>query len=76
MNIKTRRELEKVIEIINDLKDIVSNIQEDEQSKFDNLPEGLQDSETGMNLEEAANTLEEVLGNFDEVVDNIETVIS
>ncbi len=76
MNTKTRIELKKVIEIINDLKHIVSTIQEEEQEKFDNLPEGIQGSETGMNLEEAATTLEDVLANFDEAIDNIETVIN
>lgn len=75
MNNKNRKELRKVIEFINDLKDIVTTIQEEEQDKFDNLPEGLQDSETGMNLEEAATTLEEVIANFNEAIDNIETAI-
>ncbi|MAX71242.1 MAG: hypothetical protein CMC76_09105 [Flavobacteriaceae bacterium] len=75
MNNKNRKDLRKVIEIINDLKDIVTTIQEEEQEKFDNLPEGLQDSETGMNIEAAATSLEEVLTNLDEAIDNIETAI-
>ena len=74
MNNKTRKELEKVVSIINDLKEIITTIIDEEQTKFDNLPEGLQQSENGSKLEEAAATLEEVINSLDEAIDNIETV--
>lgn len=73
MNNKTRKELEKVIDIINDLKEILSTIIEEEQSKFYNLPEGLQQAENGVKMEESVASLEEALSHLDEAIDSIET---
>lgn len=75
MNNLTRKKLKEVISTMEEMKVIVSDIAEEEQSKFDNLPEGLQSSETGQKLEESASSLEEIIGSIDDLIDNIETVI-
>lgn len=75
MNNKTRKDLKKVIEIAEDLKDIITNYIDEEQSKFDNLPEGLQQSDNGIQMEDAVMSLEEALNNFDEAIINIETAM-
>jgi division protein CdvB (Snf7/Vps24/ESCRT-III family) len=74
MNKETRKELEKVIEIINDLKEILTTVIDEEQSKYDNLPEGLQQAENGAKMEESVASLEEALSHLDEAIDSIETV--
>jgi hypothetical protein len=73
MNKATRKELEKVIDIINDLKETLSTFMEEEQTKFDNLPEGLQQSENGVKMEESVFAMEEAIDHLEEAINSIET---
>lgn len=45
---------------VNDLAEELRTLADAEQEKFDNLPEGLQQSEMGQNIESAANALSEI----------------
>lgn len=45
-------------EALHDLELAVSDLASEEREKFDNMPEGLQNSETGQKIEEAADILE------------------
>lgn len=57
---------------ITDIKDALESIRDEEQDSFDNMPEGLQQSDRGQASEEAISTLDSAiddLENFD--IDNI-----
>ncbi len=43
---------------VSNLESVTTDIGSEERDKFDNMPEGLQNSETGQRIEEAADTLE------------------
>ena len=75
MNDKTRKLLKSAIETIEILNESISTIKDEEQEKFDNLPEGLQQSENGQKFEETVGSLEEAISNLEEAISNIYSVI-
>lgn len=73
MNKENRKELEKAIALIEDAKEIVEYIKDEEQDKFDNLSEGLQQSEKGQMFEENVSALDDASSQLEEAIDNIST---
>lgn len=73
MNAARRKELSKAIDLIEQAKEIISAVAEEEREAYDNLPEGLQESEMGEKMNEIADDLEYV--DLDEVVDTIQEII-
>lgn len=73
MNAARRKELSKAIDLIEQAKEIISAVAEEEREAYDNLPEGLQESEMGEKMSEIADDLEYV--DLDEVVDTIQEII-
>ena len=71
MNKHSRKELEIAISLIENAEEIVRNIRDDEQEKFENLSEGLKQSEKGQKFEEAISALDDVLDHLQEVTDGI-----
>lgn len=59
MNAAQRTELSKLQGELDVIAERLREIADDEQSKFDNLPEGLQQAENGQKLETAASALSE-----------------
>lgn len=83
MNKATRKQIEDIVSQLEelrgklgDLKDEVANIQSEEQEKFDNMPEGLQQGDGGQAIEAAANSLSECESEFDNMDSEFETVIN
>lgn len=64
MNKQDRSVLEKAIHHLNEAKSLVEEIKYSEESKFDNLPDGLKESEKGMRLETGIEMLEEAIDNI------------
>ena len=52
-----------------DIQNDIECISEDEQEAFDNLPESLQYSERGDNMQEAIDNLDYALSSLEEVID-------
>ena len=72
MNAKTRRALTKYAEQITDLTSQLeqiladlTEIQDEEQEKYDNLPEQLQDTENGCRMQEGIESLEDIVNRLD-----------
>lgn len=59
MNKQGRDALTKAAALLEQAREIVETIGEEEQEKFDNLSEGLQATERGQRMEEVASTLAE-----------------
>lgn len=74
MNKDDRKKVSEWIDTLIDMKAEIENMQEDQQEKYDNLPEGLQDSANGEALNEAADTLQEAASNLDSVIDNLQEI--
>ena len=75
MNKQNRRDIEKLIEKLDEVKTDLEFMQEDEESKYDNLPEGIQDSERGDAMQEAIEYLGYAVDSIDEAIDNLQTVV-
>ena len=74
-----QKQKDKLNDLINKLEEIkaeVGNAQSEEQEKFDNLSEGLQQTERGQAIEQAANDLDEVVNSLQEACDKLGEVVS
>lgn len=78
MNAKTRRllakmstRLESLVAQIEDLKTELEYIQEEEQDKYDNLTESLQETEMGNRLYESAEAIEDVVNRLSDSIDEL-----
>ena len=71
MNKQRRAAIAKVIDKINQNKDELQSILDDEEFAFDNLSEGLQATEMGQTMEEAIDVLGEAIEGLDEVTGNL-----
>ena len=69
MNKKDRKELSRALALVSEALEIIVQLRDGEQDKFDNLPEGLQSSEMGEKVEEWVNSLEDIESNLTEIVD-------
>lgn len=65
MNKVRRKEIAKAIELLEQAREILESVRDDEQEAFDNMPESLQGSERGEAMEEYIYTLEEAIEAID-----------
>ena len=72
MNNQRRKQISKVIEQIEESKDIISYILDEEQEAFDNIPEGLLESERAEQSQNAIELLDDAINNLEEAVNNLE----
>lgn len=75
MNKVRRKTIEEIISIMENLKERIDNVSEEEQEAFDNLPEGLQASEKGEKMEENVGILEEASSSLDDIVSNLQELL-
>lgn len=74
MNKVRRKELARVVDLLDRARDLLETIRDEEQEAFDNLPESIQYSERGETMEGYIGTMEEMLdyldtGELQEIVD-------
>ena len=75
MNNERRERIEAVITSLEEIMDELSMIQEEEQTAYDNLPEGLQESQRGMDIEECAEQLQESVDELGTMIDNLRSEV-
>lgn len=75
MNAKQRKSIEKFVEKIDEVKTDLEYMQEEEQEKLDNMPEGLQESERGEAMQEAIENLEAAVGSLEEAIDYLNEIV-
>lgn len=74
MNAQGRKEIAKYIASLNEIKDKLVSMKDDEENKFDNMPEGLQESERGEAMQEAIEQLETACDNLDEAISALQEI--
>lgn len=74
MNNFQRKELKKLIEQLEEIKDAISMNLEEEQEKYDNMPENLQMSEKAENMQDAISNLEDAESSLEDVISSLENV--
>ena len=73
MNKQRRKEIAKAIGLIEQAREILDAVKEEEQEAFDNLPENLQNSERGETMEAHISTIEDFLDELD--TDNLQEIV-
>lgn len=72
MNKDRRKEIAEIIDDLAGLRGRIEELQEEEQGAFENLPEGIQNSERGEAMEAAATAL----GNACDELDNVTAALA
>ena len=72
MNAMRRKQLARAIQMIYDAQEIIEMVKEEEQDSYDNLPEGIQDSERGETMCENIDTLGEISDNLIDMTTELE----
>lgn len=71
MNKQRRKELDKIQGQLMDLQTALEELTVEEQDCYNNLPEGIQDSERGEAMTEAVEYMEAAYDNIQDAIDNI-----
>ena len=72
MNKNRRKAIAEVRDILESATSNLEVIRDEEQESFDNLPEGIQESERGEKMSECIEYLEEAIENLGEAIDNLD----
>ena len=75
MNKIRRKTLEQISAKLDEARCLLEEVMEDEQDAFDSMPENLQGSERGEQMEEYIYTMQEGVDNLEELVSNLEEII-
>jgi hypothetical protein len=75
MNNERRKAIRGALELLEQAKDIIETVAEEERAYYDNMPEGIQASEKGEKAEENASALDDALNNIDEAIENVSHAI-
>lgn len=72
MNKDRRSRIADILSQLETLKDQIAELQGEEQDAFDNMPEGLQQSDRGQASESAASALSDAESSIDDVINSLE----
>ena len=75
MNKQRRKELEKALNLLADARQIIEGIRDEEQEAYDNLPDGIRDSERGEQMDEYVCTLDEAVSEIENREDELNEII-
>ncbi len=72
MNKTTRKEIDDLIAQLESIKEQIGTIRYNEEEKYDNMPESLQESEKGEAMSNAIDNLESAMDSIEEVTSYLE----
>lgn len=75
MNKARRKWLEDIIGKLEEQKDELYQLYEEEQEAYDNMPESLQESERGQIAPEFVDSLETEHGSLEDVITNLQEIL-
>lgn len=75
MNKIRRKAIAKVKELVEIAKSDLENILWDEEDAFENMPDGLKESDRGAAMEEGIDELSEIIDGLDNIVDSLEEFV-
>lgn len=82
MNKQTRKQLAELRDKVDslksqllDLSEQVQEIRDEEDDKYYNLPDGLQESKVGQSIQEGVEYLEDIVYNFEQVESEFDTLL-
>jgi hypothetical protein len=75
MNNERRKRIRSLIEKLSFDKELLEMISNEEEEAFDNMPEGIQESQMGENSQEAIELLGDALNSLDECIDSLDNIM-
>lgn len=75
MNAARRKQIDRVVSRLNDIKADLESIQTEEQDAFEAMPESLQAGERGQRSEQASDSIEESLDSIEGALDALQEAI-
>ena len=72
MNMTTRKDIDDLIAQLQSIKEQIGTIRYNEEEKYDNMPESLQESEKGEAMSNAIDNLESAMDSIEEVTSYLE----
>jgi uncharacterized protein Yka (UPF0111/DUF47 family) len=72
MNKRRRAAISAIVIRINELKEELEFLHEEEQEAFDNLPESLQGGERGQQMEQALDKIQDAINALEDAADNLD----
>ena len=75
MNNQRRKQMAEVIRSIEDARNLLETIKDEEQEAYDNMPESLQEGEKGSAMSEKIDSMESVFDDLERAVDSLNEVI-
>ena len=76
MKKKRRKELADIFGALQDLKERLDVLTDEEQSAYDNMPESFRDSERGEEMSDTICDLEDVYDSLDTACDTLEEIVT
>ena len=76
MNKNRRKEIESIIEELENLGSRIEAVKEEEDDAFNNIPESLQYSEKGELMEQNVEDLDEAFNSLSEVVEELQEILT
>ena len=75
MNAQGRKEIAKHIASLEEIKNKLESMKDDEEAKYDNMPEGLQECERGEQMQESIEALDIACDNLEEVIGGLQEIV-
>ena len=75
MNAEQRKKIETIQGQVSDAQSVLETIKDENQSAYDNLPEGLQNSDKGEKFTEIIDILDEVISSLNDIEARLEDAI-
>ena len=72
MNNKRRKEISKIVSALEDVRGRLSEVVDEEQSAFDNMPESIQGSDRGCESEEALDSMNDALDSIESAIEYLD----
>ncbi|MDR2002120.1 MAG: hypothetical protein LBQ74_03745 [Prevotella sp.] len=76
MNNARRKKIEDINDELGKLLERLEELRDEEQEAYDNLPEGIQDSERGENMYNAIDNIESAISSMEEIADYLNEAIA
>lgn len=74
MNKARRKRISKILEQLEGLSMEIEEVMNEEQEAYDNLPESIQDSERGENMEEYISSLDDAMNYVSDAILSLEEI--
>lgn len=71
MNNARRKTLKQAVALLENANNIIESVLDEEQDSYDNLPEGLMDSDRGTQMEENIDTLSNIQDEISNFIDEL-----